>query len=525
MKNFMFMLFSFILISCLSYAHEQSLGKTVHQRIIVEAYNLLKLQLSKEASGFADMDNFIGEARFYHNYYWYNNKCVASGSEHEDIEDIVYGFKGVKYKFFPNSEWSHTSITHFWDADNPYGDNTVGDYGEVKLYDGGHFPTAYTKARAYMWDSYSKIFKFPHSGGEAVGYQKLWCNRESTNTYLYNWYWKDKIWVNHAHDVAWYTFWHPFNVHTNYYWPTGNQFCKEIFFNILGRLCHLLTDMGVPEHAKRSMHIGEYTAPFEHWLGDNYDSEFYWTAERVYKERGGFVNPFCEVEGDRNVFLFYTLSQLSDWFCSRGGFPRNGNNNFNSNIGEINSIIQSYAPSEDYYRFSPVVWLSPSLTGWTSWDITDEIGRNFRDVLLPYTIRAVAGMLYKYIIETKMQFPNATIEDMGMVYDQQQELNLFNQEINGNYYTFRAEGNPGRITVCPESRPAGYPADFLIDSEARNVTFRAAKDVIFKPGFTALEGSQVRAYIVQGCSRTNQSGNCQECLEEDFNPQYNKSAQ
>ncbi|NLO18912.1 MAG: hypothetical protein GX121_03390 [Ignavibacteria bacterium] len=134
-------------------------------------------------------------------------------------------------------------------------------------------------------------------------------------------------------------------------------------------------------------------------------------------------------------------------------------------------------------------------------------------------------MLYKYIIETKMQFPNATIEDMGMVYDQQQELNLFNQEINGNYYTFRAEGNPGRITVCPESRPAGYPADFLIDSEARNVTFRAAKDVIFKPGFTALEGSQVRAYIVQGCSRTNQSGNCQECLEEDFNPQYNKSAQ
>jgi hypothetical protein len=49
--------------------------------------------------------------------------------------------------------------------------------------------------------------------------------------------------------------------------------------------------------------------------------------------------------------------------------------------------------------------------------------------------------------------------------------------------------------------------------------------VIFKPGFSAIEGSQVRAYIVPGCSRTNQSGNCQECLDEDINPQYDKSAQ
>ncbi len=529
MKKYILILFSIILSSNLIFAHEQK-EEPVHQRIIIEAYKLLKLQLSKEAAGFADMDNFIGEARFYNNYYWYNNRDVASGSEHEDISDIVYDFKGVR-KNLLWGEWTHASITHFWDADKPYGDNTVGDYGEVKLYDGGHFPSAYTKARAYMWDSYVKIFKFAHSGGETLGYQKLWCNRESTNTYLYNWYWKDRIWVNRAHDVAWYSLYCPFNIHTNYYWPAGNQYCKEIFFNILGRLCHLLTDMGVPEHAKRSMHapIGvDYPAPFEYWLKDYYNTDFYWTAERVYKERGGFVNPFCEVNGDRNLFLFYTLGQLSDWFAAWGCKPSNGDDNYPpniGNIGEIQSIINSYAPPSDlqYYRINPY----DGETGLKNFGFNPGIdgGKIYREVLLPYTIRAVAGMLYKYIIETKMQFPNATTEDMGMVYDQQQELNLFNQEINGNYYTFRAEGNPGRITVCPENRPAGYPADFLIDSEARNVTFRAANEVIFKPGFTAKEGSQVRAYIIPGCSRTNQSGNCQECLDEDINPQYDKSAQ
>lgn len=522
MRKYVLILFIIILISNSIYAHDQE-KKPVHQRIIIEAYKLLKLQLSKESTGFADMDQWIGDATIYNQRWWHHVNSVANGSEHEDRKDIVYDYSGVFN--------SHTSITHFWDADKPYGD----DGGNVKLYDGGHFASAYTKAQRYIFMDFTKKIDLTLPGYcdfllfTLDGTQRLFCYDDpDKHYYLYNWYWKDRIYVNFSHNLC-------LDVEVqrdhNWYWNIGNEFCRRTFFNILGRLCHLLTDMGVPEHAKRSMHLkttlfpDEYPAPFEYWLKDYYDTDFYWTAEKVYKERGGFVNPFCEVNGDRNLFLFYTLGQLSDWFAAWGCMPSNGDDNYDPNIGEIQSIINSYAPNGPlpYFRTNPHAgeWglvgcgFNPGIDG----------GKIYREVLLPYTIRAVAGMLYKYIIETKMQFPNATTEDMGMVYDQQQELNLFNQEINGNYYTFRAEGNPGRITVCPENRPAGYPADFLIDSEARNVTFRAANEVIFKPGFTAKEGSQVRAYIIPGCSRTNQSGNCQECLDEDINPQYDKSAQ
>ncbi|MDP2363942.1 MAG: hypothetical protein Q8M94_09260, partial [Ignavibacteria bacterium] len=300
----------------------------------------------------------------------------------------------------------------------------------------------------------------------------------------------------------------------------GNQKSKELFFNLLGRLCHLLTDMGVPEHVRRSMHLMEDSSPFEHWLKRSYDTKFYWTAEKVYNERGGFVNPFCELNGDKNLFLFYTLAQLSDWFVTYGCLPNDGNNNYDVNVGEIHSIIANYAPEVEFFQKLPsYVPKGPGLREQHA-RLTDAGGVKFRDMLLPYTIRAVAGMLYRFIIESKMQDRYATSNDMGSIYDQQQELNLFNQNIDGKYYTFRAEGNPGRITVCSETRPSGYSADFIIGQNARNVTFRAAKEIIFKPGFAALAGSQVRAYVVDGCSPTSQSGNCKQCLDEDYSPKY-----
>ena len=45
------------------FSHDQSPNnKQVHQRIIYEAYKLLKLQFSKELEGFGDFDDFVGNA-------------------------------------------------------------------------------------------------------------------------------------------------------------------------------------------------------------------------------------------------------------------------------------------------------------------------------------------------------------------------------------------------------------------------------------------------------------------------------
>ena len=324
------------------------------------------------------------------------------------------------------------------------------------------------------------------------------------------------------------------------------------FARVVGRACHLLTNMGVPEHAKRSAHPRVfpyprgYTAPFEHWLSDKYNEsdgnygEFYWTAERVYKERGGFINPFCEVSGqygneykskNDGIFLFYTLAQLSDWFYSAGCFARNGNNNY-QNIGEKESIIESYAPKRtpgDLREFknhwddggAHAPSFAPKECRYVN--IDDERGKKFRDMLLPYTIRAVAGLLYKFIIEAKVLNPDGTTEPIGSIYDQQTQLHLFNQEINGDHYTFRAEGTPGNIIVCSDyGRPSGTPANFTIRSQAKNVTFRASHEIVFKSGFSVEKGAQVSAFIISGCNRSNKEGKCSECSQEDYNPYYRR---
>lgn len=501
-------IYLFIFILCISevFTHEQQ-NTAVHQRIVYEAYQLLKLQLSKEENGIADLDFFIGEIENYGHY----TGTLTGGAWQEDRDDIVYGYSGLKI-YLVAGDRTHTSITHFWDADNPI--------GSVKLYDGGVFPSAYSKALRFINDDYTKFFEIPFSWG----YEKKACTPEE-NSRLHKWYWKDKIWVRSSFKAA-FPFWVPYAKNENYYWPVGNMQCRQLYFNFLGRLCHLLADMGVSEHAKRSMHITEHSSPFEHWIGHSqiYREEFDWTAERVFNERGGFVNPFCEANGDKTLYLFYTLAQLSDHFKAVGCRPSNGNTNYNTGIGEIESIVKSYFPDDDIFFTNPD-YVNNIKTGYAAWELNRNAGRAFRDALLPYTIRATAGLLYRFIIETKMQFPDATEYDLGTLYDQQQELNLFNQSINGNYYTYRAEGTPGRITVCPDERPIGYDADFVIGSEARNVTFRASNEIIFKPGFIATEGSEVRAYVVPNCSRTNQSGNCQECLDEDYNPKYDKSIQ
>ncbi len=491
----------------LLFTHEQE-ATPVHQRIVYEAYKLLKLQLSKEANGIADCDNYIGEVKNYGVDYWYQISNLTGGAFHEDVNDFIW-----------NVPWS---LTHFWNPDHPY---TMTMKMPILGY---RYPSAYYKASVIVNDDYAKVFIIPDSWGLFFGYLQMNCLPQKGNK-LYKIYNSDKLWVSSSykyHTIGKYYS----EMRTNYYNPYwSNQINKKIFFNILGRLAHLLTDMGVPEHAKGSAHITTNQAPYEHWLGKrgkiHYENEFYWTAERVYKERGGFVNPFCEYNDAEIFYLFYTTAQLSDIFASFGAFYSEGNTKFDKSIGEIESIYKSYFPPE-YTGSDFKFYAKPTDShgiGYTWKAISNEIGRKYRDALLPYTIRATAGLLYKYIIEAKMQFPNATEDDKGSIYDQQQELDLFNQDINGDYYTFRAEGNPGRITVASENRPANYPADFVIGSDTKNVTFRASKIIIFKPGFVAKEGSDVRAYIVPNCSKTNQSGNCQQCLDEDFNPQYDRS--
>ncbi len=515
-KQILLLLFLFT-FSC--FAHN---NRNVHQRIVIEAYRLLKLQFSKYFEGIADIDEYIGNITDHEDYYWYNVNDLTGGADHEDRQDVVYN--GGPFDIVSTN-------SHFWDIDHP---NRQLNFGILSA------ESAYSKSIKYINDDWMKEFIFPGSWGETIEYKWFLSPRENNNAFLYHWYSKSSVRVFYSCNMVLMKY--KFDERFDYYKNFGNGFCKMIFFNILGRLSHLLADMGVPEHARQSPHLYDHCSPYEDWLGGgekdsppnspNYENNFFWTAEKVYEERGGFVNPFCVMKNskgvdDPNLFLFYTLAQLSDWFVTYGSIPCHGNDNYNSNIGEIKSILDSYCPLSNNINCE---WencfqlLSPNnlvdLRGNNRWILTTEQGETFRDVLLPYTIRAVAGLLYRYIIEAKMQHPDGTL-DRGTIYNQQLELELYCQDLSGDYYTFRAEGDPGKITVCPGGDIPITMNFFTIESRARNVTFRAANEIVFKEGFTIKAGAEMHVYL-SPCSDPQQTGNCKECLDEDFNPQYNR---
>lgn len=64
--KFIFYLFFIILIKLPILAHN---NENVHQRIVYEAYQLLKIQLSKENGGIADIENYIGEVKYFNPQY------------------------------------------------------------------------------------------------------------------------------------------------------------------------------------------------------------------------------------------------------------------------------------------------------------------------------------------------------------------------------------------------------------------------------------------------------------------------
>lgn len=462
-------------------AHDQK----VHQYIVIEAYKLLKMQLSLEENGIGDIDNWIGSigddaAK------WSEINSIAGGSSHEDDYDAVYGYGWGSN--WPDGLEMMTSVTHFWDPDDPY--------KPVNLdFVGGPYPTSYEKAYKYLWGGWEmKVF-----WGSDILYCSAW-----PIAALYS---ETSLWVRLWYDVLGCKY-------TGFTWNCGNGICRKLSYNILGRLCHLLADKSVPAH----IHMDAHGFPCKDWYEDwfEYDEESdevsFWDAEKVYEERGGFINPFCDSPLDKSHgFLWYTVGQIADYFASN---RESGDDNYDEDIGEIKSVLQSYAPENPIHN-NPRSFPCPSYPH----TVTDL--RLIRDVTFPYVIRATAGLLYQFILESKMLHPEYQEATFGSVYNQILELSLFNQTLKGNHYMFRAEGDPGEITVCPNDEEG----DFIIEGTARNVTFRAAQKIVFKDGFVAKKGSDVHAYLFPECEfyLQNPNYNCQPCLDEEQNPKYNKS--
>lgn len=262
----------------------------VHQYIVREAYKLLKYQLGFDIPV---MRYKVGNTEEGTGPFSPGGLLVI-GAHREDQEDIVFGH---------GNYFTH-SCTHFWDSD--CGDTEKWNYDLGSLYE-----NAYEKAIKYFNGQYGFTIDedvYSYSNG-------LWDFYSTGNIYFIG-TWIDDDNINYV------------NV-----WVFKDQnFKNRIVWEILGRIAHLLADMGVPAHTHHDAHpapLGDADA-YEIAMASDYIKNDY----RSCYNAGGFIN----VTGNSNPLklLFYTTNQIAQVFPSKDG---GGNNAYG-----VNEPFSNYPP-------------------------------------------------------------------------------------------------------------------------------------------------------------------------------------
>ncbi len=487
MKRTTIFIFLTIMMNFNAYSHNSA----THQYIVIEALKLLEKQFNKN---FSELDNYIGYLgidEYCNDTDWHNKGTLASGAYLEDIWDPVYNFN-IKL-LGENKNWM-TTLSHFWDPDYrrlydkliapPCSGNMTWLFKEVAK---NNWPTALDKMIKYI---------------NGHWYVKKYLGLNAYNFYDYeptggliDYYFTGNIYKK-CHN-----YYNPFSpygfskVDDNYTVSDDEIARKKLVYNIIGRMCHLLSDMSVPAHVHDTFHGLSAYDYYEDWMGQS-ENRNYFYAKKVLEEYGGFIDPYSYKQNGFNSpieYLMYCMAQISQHYASRA---INGNDIYNENIGEIKSVIDKFGG------------VGPTSTDGISYNHNNDDLAGIRDATFPYLIRATAGLFYWFLINGK-QMVTSEQGDEGTFCVQMQELNLWKKvDLEGNHYTFNSSEN---IIVCPtghEQEPDNGP--FVIHNTAKNVTFRTNGSIIFKSGFQAMAGSDVHAYI----------GTCTACPDEDKNPKY-----
>jgi hypothetical protein len=253
--------------------------------------------------------------------------------------------------------------------------------------------------------------------------------------------------------------------------------------------------MSVPAHVHQDEH-NKITSldPYEANMEDGNENELvtYWTAKRVFEEKGSFINPYCAPSGMTPVeYLMTIVAQVTDHFASR---TTDGDDEMVQG-GIANKRIQQYVIADDINGNNTVNTPGPTTVDeYLYFDILDPLQyvkkiKAIRDATFPLAIRATAGLLYWFLMETHQLDPNTRCRNYGY---------LIGHTLRGRDYMFRAGGNEAGV-VTAEGHSFWGPT--IIESTAKNVVFKASQEVRFGPGFEAKSGCEVSAFI----------GSCDDC--------------
>ncbi|MBN1948209.1 MAG: right-handed parallel beta-helix repeat-containing protein [Candidatus Cloacimonetes bacterium] len=394
----------FIFLVCLStnvFCHKQE----IHQHVTREAFQLLKMAFPPDFTGLDEMENRLGFSESENSGLSFKSigdfKIVA-GAWMEDEWDVVYHYgtpdlpnyegltqiqQDIIWPFLGivNSDFrreAHATITHFWDADN--GEEATTHLGDILTFNDEFFYWSFTisenamqKLRKYYTGNYveRRIHNYALNLDNTMTFASDWVlpgifdiynglgEEVLVGAYNSNGQYDDDL--EYSSVISdWYDWWR-----------------EGYVYNRLGRMCHLLQDMSVPAHVHCISHAGPgydmHVDLLESNELDYHENYHTWTAQDVLTEHGGFIDPY--IHEDPLYYLMYFLNQIADYFTDG---VADGDVDYDSDIPRLGEIISTLE--------GPV----------SASELNEETCRIIYDYMIPYAIKATAGLLYWFAVES-----------------------------------------------------------------------------------------------------------------------------
>jgi hypothetical protein len=388
LKKVIFALLGLIIyLQCFS---QERLSPDTHEYVTEQSWELLKYEFPWYR--YSEMNNAIGNSGETPPQFSFQRGKIVAGSYIEDEEEIMYDFTG-----WTICDWGERfTSTHFWDADVSdifrWNQNGICSYPNALMKAINYWNGTDDNGDAFLWLE-APAFPFIISVN-GYNYRMAVCISYSTldnafkdpNNILvegYGFYSGDNFIpyeVNPPQPII------PFLLSNTIQGSMTDQeirkLMKKVIWEIVGRICHLIEDQGVPAHVHNDPHpIGGLLHDpdtYEHsHLGTRYSLKNWQDA----LAHGGHIDLNNVVYPLRTIM--YTLNQISDRFPS-DDCDGDGNSIMNTNTVDRDFIQNQIGPIYERVSNIPLHWNDA-----ISQQICDSIFNNS----YIYSIRAVAGFL------------------------------------------------------------------------------------------------------------------------------------
>ena len=451
------------------YGHEQH----VHQYFTKEAYYLLRDYLNSDIPVMLNhLDSGpVGPA--------WTNGTILAGAWREDEEDIVYGL----YQFMPGDPvGALTSITHFWDADN--GDFTENTFQVAwSFFTGsiGPYPNSYSKINKFAFGGYILYFNvLPYLRVQKSNGEWLRLIPGTPYNTALSYYSLKDLYLNRrlvTQLVGSYKMYNENKSTYEYYYGdvyVSEDFRDKLVWEILGRMCHLLQDLSIPAHTHRDEHGLPPSDQYEDWVAYNGRYNYY-----SHLNIGtGILDPY--ISSNPLHYLMYTTQQIGDHFGSSGPYE-----------GVGNDVLGGDASPEELSFFNTIPLTSLGSPTYLSGSYSDLELNNIRDKTIPHVLKATAGLLYWFAMETDL-LPNTLFINSfngGNILINSTNLSSGHRLLSWN--------NPSSVTLQASDQEYGdcywrfqnwqriVSGDVVQTYNTRNITITPTANTTYKANFTS----------------------------------------